>query len=158
MTLACRSEGATLVCISGAVQVLEGSMSAETGMRGASVVAPCPHDGVCPMQGTRSWCHFAQRFERSSLQRVTKLRQGGGLARTYQVFTPSLSFSACGCCTQNDIPAGAGMAGWTCNLKPPRIAPSTPARSGLPRGYAVMTMVPFITENGGCNPTISLHK
>ena len=59
------------------------------------MVAPCPHDGVCPMQGTRSWCHFVQRFERSSLQRVTKLRQGGGLARTYQVLIPSSHHAAC---------------------------------------------------------------
>ena len=78
-----------------AVQVLESSVNAETGLREASVVAPCPHDGVCPMQGTRSWCHFVQRFERSSLQRVTKLRQGGGLARTYQVCILSSHHAAC---------------------------------------------------------------
>ena len=94
-------------------------MNAETGLREASVVAPCPHDGVCPMQGTRSWCHFVQRFERSSLQRVTKLRQGGGLARTYQVCLLSLRLSACKLHNQNFIPSGAGMAGWICSIKPP---------------------------------------
>ena len=49
------------------------------------MVAPCAHDGACPMLGLRSWCHFVQRFERSSLQRITKVRADGGLARTYQV-------------------------------------------------------------------------
>ena len=73
------------------LQVLQGSVNPETGKREASVVAPCPHDGQCPMQATQSWCHFVQRFERSSLQRVTKLRQDGGLARTYQVWPPSRS-------------------------------------------------------------------
>lgn len=41
---------------------------------GAHVVAPCPHDGKCPMEGTKSWCHFAQRFQRSDLQRRHKVR------------------------------------------------------------------------------------
>ncbi len=40
---------------------------------GAHVVAPCPHDGKCPMEGTKSWCHFAQRFQRSDLQRRHKV-------------------------------------------------------------------------------------
>ena len=40
---------------------------------GAYVVAPCPHDGQCPMEGTKSWCHFAQRFQRSDLQRRHKV-------------------------------------------------------------------------------------
>lgn len=39
----------------------------------AHVVAPCPHDGGCPMEGTKSWCHFAQRFQRSHLQRQHKV-------------------------------------------------------------------------------------
>ena len=42
----------------------------------AYVVAPCPHDGKCPMEGTRSWCHFAQRFQRSDLQRRHKVQTG----------------------------------------------------------------------------------
>ncbi|GAQ82483.1 putative mitochondrial ribosome small subunit component Rsm22 [Klebsormidium nitens] len=39
---------------------------------GAHVVAPCPHDGACPMSGTKQWCHFAQRLQRTGLQRVAK--------------------------------------------------------------------------------------
>ena len=38
------------------------------------MVAPCPHDGGCPMEGTKSWCHFSQRFQRSQLQRQHKVR------------------------------------------------------------------------------------
>lgn len=34
----------------------------------AHVVAPCPHDGPCPLEGRRSWCHFVQRFQRTGLQ------------------------------------------------------------------------------------------
>ena len=33
---------------------------------GGSVCAPCPHSAPCPMQPPE-WCHFAVRFERSSL-------------------------------------------------------------------------------------------
>lgn len=46
---------------------------------GAHVVAPCPHDGGCPMDGTDSWCHFAQRFQRTALQKDTKTLVGAHL-------------------------------------------------------------------------------
>ncbi|KAF0982477.1 hypothetical protein FDP41_011407 [Naegleria fowleri] len=36
------------------------------------ILAPCPHDSVCPMSGTPKWCHFAQRIDRESFQRLTK--------------------------------------------------------------------------------------
>jgi hypothetical protein len=39
--------------------------------KGAHVLAPCAHDGVCPMDtpGMNSWCHFSQRVERRFLHR-----------------------------------------------------------------------------------------
>ncbi|KAL2543789.1 methyltransferase [Forsythia ovata] len=39
---------------------------------GAFIVAPCPHDGVCPLQNTGKYCHFVQRLERTSSQRAYK--------------------------------------------------------------------------------------
>jgi ribosomal protein RSM22 (predicted rRNA methylase) len=38
---------------------------------GGQIIAPCPHQQACPMQGA-DWCHFSQRFDRSSLHRLIK--------------------------------------------------------------------------------------
>ncbi len=38
---------------------------------GGYIVAPCPHNKPCPMQGS-DWCHFSQRLPRSSLHRLVK--------------------------------------------------------------------------------------
>lgn len=43
---------------------------------GLTVLAPCPHDGRCPIERGRDWCHFAARVSRSSLHRRVK---GGSL-------------------------------------------------------------------------------
>jgi ribosomal protein RSM22 (predicted rRNA methylase) len=42
---------------------------------GFRILAPCPHDGPCPVTG-RDWCHFAARVQRTSLHRQVK---GGSL-------------------------------------------------------------------------------
>ena len=59
----------------------------ETGPSGACaahIVAPCPHEGACPMDGTRSWCHFSQNFERTRLQRQAKVQLGRRLPGSHQ--------------------------------------------------------------------------
>ncbi|MFF3625452.1 small ribosomal subunit Rsm22 family protein [Streptomyces sp. NPDC002467] len=43
---------------------------------GFHVAAPCPHDGTCPIEVGRDWCHFSARVSRSSLHRQVK---GGSL-------------------------------------------------------------------------------
>eukprot|EP00850_Spirogloea_muscicola_P008418 SM000045S16163 [mRNA] locus=s45:10723:15523:+ [translate_table: standard] len=39
---------------------------------GAHVVAPCAHDGSCPMDRTASWCYFRQRLLRTPAQKMAK--------------------------------------------------------------------------------------
>lgn len=43
---------------------------------GGKVVAPCPHDRPCPMEGA-DWCHFRHRVTRSRLHRQTKAGELG---------------------------------------------------------------------------------
>ncbi len=39
--------------------------------RGMKVIAPCPHEGECPMKNN-DWCHFATRLQRSKLHKSLK--------------------------------------------------------------------------------------
>lgn len=38
---------------------------------GAFLIAPCPHEGRCPME-KGDWCHFSERLQRSSLHQSVK--------------------------------------------------------------------------------------
>ncbi|HBY31879.1 MAG TPA: SAM-dependent methyltransferase, partial [Bradyrhizobium sp.] len=38
---------------------------------GAHVIAPCPHDGDCPLVAP-DWCHFSQRLQRSRAHKQVK--------------------------------------------------------------------------------------
>ncbi|KAK4338533.1 hypothetical protein RND71_043020 [Anisodus tanguticus] len=43
---------------------------------GAYIVAPCPHDGRCPLDNTGKYCHFVQRLQRTTSQRAYKRSKG----------------------------------------------------------------------------------
>lgn len=43
---------------------------------GAHIVAPCPHDGACPLKSTPDVCAFSQRFHRPEFQKKTKHAKG----------------------------------------------------------------------------------
>ena len=40
-------------------------------LKGACLIAPCPHSNSCPLS-KEDWCHFSARVERSSFHRKTK--------------------------------------------------------------------------------------
>lgn len=52
------------------------SISVDVEKNGAFVVAPCAHDGRCPLENTGKYCHFVQRLERTSSQRAYKRSKG----------------------------------------------------------------------------------
>jgi len=39
---------------------------------GAAIVAPCSHEGPCPLSASARWCHFGARLARSRDHRLTK--------------------------------------------------------------------------------------
>ncbi|KAL9242948.1 hypothetical protein vseg_016902 [Gypsophila vaccaria] len=43
---------------------------------GAFIIAPCPHDGPCPLVSTGKFCHFVQRVQRTESQRAYKKSNG----------------------------------------------------------------------------------
>lgn len=51
---------------------------------GLRIAAPCPHDGTCPIEVGKDWCHFSTRVSRSSLHRQVK---GGSLAYEDEKFS-----------------------------------------------------------------------
>jgi ribosomal protein RSM22 (predicted rRNA methylase) len=39
---------------------------------GARILAPCSHDGLCPLSASERWCHFNARLPRSRDHQITK--------------------------------------------------------------------------------------
>ncbi|XP_044465187.1 methyltransferase-like protein 17, mitochondrial [Mangifera indica] len=50
----------------------ENSNEVATLRSGVHIVAPCPHDGRCPLENSGKYCHFVQRLQRTTSQRVYK--------------------------------------------------------------------------------------
>lgn len=68
---------------------------------GGHLIAPCPHQGPCPMAGG-NWCHFPARVERTSLHKKLK---GGSLGYEDEKFS-YIAFSKKDC----TLPFGRVMA------------------------------------------------
>ena len=64
---------------------------------GARMVAPCPHEGPCPIAG-EEWCHFTCRVARSRLHR--RLKEGDA---PYE----DEKFAYLALCRKEILPAGA---------------------------------------------------
>lgn len=58
------SAGAAAAAAASSAAVVDANLAAKLRRYGAHVAAPCPHDGPCPLAGSRAWCHFGQRFRR----------------------------------------------------------------------------------------------
>ena len=43
---------------------------------GGTTISPCTHDAICPMTD-KDWCHFPERMQRSSIQRLLKKAELG---------------------------------------------------------------------------------
>uniref|UniRef100_A0A803PP75 Methyltransferase-like protein 17, mitochondrial n=1 Tax=Cannabis sativa TaxID=3483 RepID=A0A803PP75_CANSA len=54
----------------------EKDLVADAQKTGAFIVAPCAHDGTCPLEKGGTYCHFVQRLERTSIQRIYKRSKG----------------------------------------------------------------------------------
>jgi hypothetical protein len=59
-------------------QEIDQNLAAKLRRYGAHVAAPCPHDGPCPLAGSRAWCHFGQRFHRPAWMQVGLAPVGRG--------------------------------------------------------------------------------
>lgn len=65
---------------SGSSSQSDANLASKAGGRrfGAHVVAPCPHDGPCPLArpGSKAWCHFGTRFQRPGFMQAAKAPRG----------------------------------------------------------------------------------
>jgi ribosomal protein RSM22 (predicted rRNA methylase) len=76
---AAAAAGALLVVEPGTPAGYERILAARSAMldSGLSLVAPCPHQGACPMIPGKDWCHFSVRVNRSSVHRRLKAAELG---------------------------------------------------------------------------------
>jgi ribosomal protein RSM22 (predicted rRNA methylase) len=76
---AAAAAGALVVVEPGTPAGYERILAARSAMldSGLSLVAPCPHQGACPMIPGKDWCHFSVRVNRSSVHRRLKAAELG---------------------------------------------------------------------------------
>lgn len=52
--------------------IKNGALPSKSNVNDLHILAPCPHDGHCPLEHRKAWCHFVQKFERTDDQRRAK--------------------------------------------------------------------------------------
>ncbi len=94
---------------------------------GLALLAPCPHEGPCPLDGgkLKSWCHFSAKTD-SAPQWLSELSRLAGLPKR----AASLSFLLAGAPGSADAGRSPGLTRIVSNMFKPEGGPGPEARYG----------------------------